>query len=512
MTIRRCASLTAMVVGFSFAVSGSATATDTAAHAIAEKFAGGAARDEEAARKAEAEKRKVAEAKRKTEEAKRKKAEAARKKAEEAKRLAAEEAEMLERARREAVERKAAQDKARAEEEAARLAEEQRLADEKRVAEEKRRAEEQRLAHEREEAERAAKARRLAEEQRIAREKYVAELQRRDEEERLAEERRIAEEKRLAEEARRSDEQRLAQEREEAERAAKARRLAEEQRAAREKYIAEQQRRAEEERLAEERRIAEEKRLAEETLRAEEQRRADERERSLVAARDAEHHRLTDRLLRLDQQRKSEAKQLAERPMGLGARPPSGTTLADRSAHPARLPRAAPPTTRVTVLLIMEPGTRGIRRYGRKTADPVLCSGPTCWVSGGADRTASARRRMQVLGSGNTLGHRAADCNHHLACAFRNIDLKWRVATVQPIDLRILRHDRREFLPIEADTSCRVTGGVLHCAKAYTARTWRAWVVPEHVAQQAGTEALEAALASGLSGRTASTALIPTRY
>ncbi|WP_139247910.1 hypothetical protein [Hyphomicrobium sp. CS1GBMeth3] len=165
----------------------------------------------------------------------------------------------------------------------------------------------------------------------------------------------------------------------------------------------------------------------------------------------------------------------------------------------------------MTVLLVMEPGTRGIRRYGKKTADPVLCSGPTCWISGGSDETASAKRRLQVLGSGNTLGARAADCNHHLACAFRNIDLKSRVATVQPVDLRILRHDRREFLPLEADPSCRVTGGTLTCAKVYTARTWRAWVVPENIAEQAGAEALEAALASGLSARP-STALIPTRF
>ncbi len=139
----------------------------------------------------------------------------------------------------------------------------------------------------------------------------------------------------------------------------------------------------------------------------------------------------------------------------------------------------------------------------------MLCSGPTCWVSAGPDRTAATRRRLQVLGSGNTLGHRAAACNQHVACAFRNIDLKTRPATVQPIDLRILRHDRREFLPVEADPSCRLAGGALVCDKVYTARTWRAWVVPEHVAMRAGPEALEAALAGGLSPRP-SAVLIPT--
>ena len=70
---------------------------------------------------------------------------------------------------------------------------------------------------------------------------------------------------------------------------------------------------------------------------------------------------------------------------------------------------------------------------------------------------------------------------------------------VQPIDLRIMRHDRREPLKLEADSTCRVASGTLACGKTFATRTWRAWVVPEHVAREAGEAGLDAALASGLS-------------
>ncbi len=200
--------------------------------------------------------------------------------------------------------------------------------------------------------------------------------------------------------------------------------------------------------------------------------------------------------------------------MGLGAKP------APDVPPVAQAPRGSPPAaqslfgsaqgSRVTVLLVMEPGSNGIRRYGKKTADPVVCSTNTCWVGAGIDRNATVMRRGQALGSGNTLGRRAAACNQHLACAFRGIDLKGPFATVQPIDLRIMRHDRREFLKIEADPSCRLSRGALTCDKTYTARTWRAWVVPENLAVKAGPSALEAALAGNLSAQNPSAVLIPT--
>lgn len=493
MMIGRCAPLAAVAVSVSLAWAIPAAATDTAAHTLAQKFAAGA--EQEDAKRKEAEKRKAAEAKRKADEAKRKAAAEAKRKADAEKvRLAIEEAEMLERAQREADERKAALDRARAEEEA---------------------REARRIAEEREAAERAEKARRLAEEQRIARERFIAEQQRLEEEKRLAEEKRaeeerLAAEKRAAEDRRATEEKRIAEEKH----LADERRLAEQRRAEEERLTAEK--RAEEERrLAEEKRTAEQKRVEEEARRlaedrrrlaeerqrlADEQRALEEQRKALLAAeRKAEHERLTEKLMKREEERKANQRIGENNPMGLGAKPPLATAPSVAAAAPA--------TTRVTVLLVMEPGTNGIRRYGRKVADPVLCAGATCWVGTGTDRTAAARARGQVLGPGNTLGHRAAACNQRLACAFRNVDLKTRPATVQPIDLRIMRHDRREFLALEADPSCRLSGGALVCDKTYTARTWRAWVVPEMLAAEAGPAALEAALTSGLARPSA--ALIP---
>ncbi|WBT38872.1 hypothetical protein [Hyphomicrobium sp. DMF-1] len=437
MTGRGRFPLLAMMVGACFLGAEISAADDKAAHALAERFAGGAEKEE----------------------AKR----TAKRKAEDARRQTAEEAEMLKRARAEAEERKAAADKARAEEEAreARLEEERRIAEEQRLTEEKRIAEEKR----------AEEARRVAEEQRLAEEKRIAEEKRAEEARRLAEEQRLAEEKRIAEEKR----------------AEEASRLAEEQRLAEEKRVAEQKRAEEARRVAEEQRLAEEKRIAE------------ERQKRLAAEREAEHTRLTEKLLKLQQQR-AERKQLTERaPMGLGA--PAAPLIAapakPESPHTAVVTAPAP-ATRVTILLVMDSGTNGIRRFGKKTADPVICSGPTCWVSSGTSRGSLTLARGQALGPANTLGRRAAACNQHLACVFRDVDLKTRAASIQPIDLRIMRHDRRQPLTLEADHSCRVSGGTLVCDKVFATSTWRAWVVPESVAAKAGPAAIEAALESRL--------------
>ena len=413
MTGRGRFPLLAMMVGACFLGAEISAADDKAAHALAERFAGGAEKEE----------------------AKR----TAKRKTEDAQRQTAEEAEMLKRARAEAEERKAAADKARAEEEAreARLEEERRIAEEQRLTEEKRVAEEKR----------AEEARRLAEEQRLAEEKRIAEEKRAEEARRLAEEQRLAEEKRVAEEKR----------------AEEARRVAEEQR------------------------LAEEKRIAE------------ERQKRLAAEREAEHTRLTEKLLKLQQQR-AERKQLTERaPMGLGA-PAAPVIAAPAKPEPPHtaVVTAPAPATRVTILLVMDSGTNGIRRFGKKTADPVICSGPTCWVSSGTSRGSLTLARGQALGPANTLGRRAAACNQHLACVFRDVDLKTRAASIQPIDLRIMRHDRRQPLTLEADHSCRVSGGTLVCDKVFATRTWRAWVVPESVAAKAGPAAIEAALESRL--------------
>ncbi|HYD15197.1 MAG TPA: hypothetical protein VEA77_02245 [Hyphomicrobium sp.] len=497
MTIRRSAPRFAVVVGVCLMMgSGPIRADDTAAHAMAEKFAGGAEKEE---------------AKRKTAEAT-KKAEQAKRKADEAKRRQAEEAEMLERARAEAMERKAAADKARAEEEAQRLADEQRAEDARRLAEEQRIArdkfiadqlradEERRVADEAKAAEerRLAEEHRLAEEKRIADEKRaeedrrVAEEKHRADEERMAAEKRAEDERRLAEEHRRAEEERLA-----AEKRADEERIAAEKRAEDERRLAEEQRAAAEKR-AEEQRIAEQRRLEDVRRLAEEQHAAEENRRLLTAEREAEHRNLTEKLLRLERDRNARKALADKEPMGLGAKSPAETSPAAAPVTAPAVASSTPPTTRVTVLLVMDSGSNGIRRYGKKTADPVLCSGQRCWVSAGTDRIATAMSRAQALGPANTLGRRAAACNQHLVCVFRDVDLKSASASIQPIDLRIMRHDRRQPLALEADRSCRKESGTLVCDKLYATGTWRAWVVPESVAAEAGAPALDAALQSGL--------------
>ena len=423
-------------------------ADDSAAHALAQKFADAeadAARkaaDAEAAKKAEEEKKRA-------EEKKREAARIAEEARREEKRLKVEEAEMLERARTEAAERQAQMKRTEEERERA-------TAEDARRAEEAKRAEAERLAKEAEE-------RRLAEER----------------------ERRAAEDARRAEEAKRAE--RLAKEAEE-------RRLAEE----RERRAAEEARRAEEAKRAEAGRL---EREAQERLRAEEQMaaeamRVEEARRALLEAeREEEARRLTRKLRKLQETRSG-----SEMGLGTGPHEPNWPGRETRRGERAAVPASAP-ETHVAVLLIMDPGTTGIRRFGRRTADPVLCVGPDCYVSAGADKGAIEMTRGRALGPGNTLGRRAGACNQRLLCIFRDVDLKGLAGPIQPVDLRILRHDRREEVEARADRSCEIdTSGRLSCATLVRAKNWRAWIVPEQVAASAGALALEAALEAGLSG------------
>lgn len=450
MTARSAAPLVAMMVGLGMTLGAPPAGADKAAHALAQRFVDGAAK--EAAR---------------------------RKEAEDAKRRAAEEAEMLARARAEAEERKAAAAKARAEEKAR---EARGLAEEERV--------------------RKAK---LAEEQRRAREQFIAQQIRAAE--KAEEERERAEAARVAAEKRRAEDKRK--------RAEAARMAAEEKRIAEEKRAAEDERRR-----AEAARIAERKRLAEERRIAAEKRRAEQRRQALAAEHDAAHARRAERMRQLKQERQARERTATaakppeieepasepsniDPPMGLGAFPSDrpGTEKPVKDAVPRRAladTRPAKPPERVTILLSIEPGKTGIRRFGKKTADPVLCAGHTCWIAAGTGRAAREVTRGLALGPANTMGRRAAACNRHLTCVFRDVDLDAPSADIQPIDLRILRHDRRKPLRLEADPSCRLVNGALACDKLFVARSWRAWVIDEELARKAGPEALESALKRGL--------------
>ena len=153
---------------------------------------------------------------------------------------------------------------------------------------------------------------------------------------------------------------------------------------------------------------------------------------------------------------------------------------------------------RATVLLIMQPGNRGIRRWN-KSADPMLCVESSCYISKGAAMPARQLSKGKAFGPSVALGMRAGACRHSTTCVFRDVDLTADRVWLRPIDLRIIRHDRREARIISADPTCAVKHGRISCRRTVISKDYRAWIIPEDVAQRAGADALLAALGSGLS-------------
>ena len=256
-----------------------------------------------------------------------------------------------------------------------------------------------------------------------------------------------------------------------------------------------------------------------------------ERRAALEAQREAETLRLAERL---KEARRAKAAELDQHEKVAQQQPPAKIALnehrsgeaidaangavplqpsAPKEALPA--PAAAPPpsvtpttlataSSRASVLLVLEPGDYGIRRFNRNQADPVLCAGETCYISQGPDAPARAMPRTQALGPGNTLGGRAGACKQQLACVFRDVDLGASgKANIMPVDLHVVRHDRREVTTIEADQTCTNANGRLACGSPVKSATYRVLAVPETVAAKATPPGLSAALESLASARTA---------
>jgi hypothetical protein len=152
--------------------------------------------------------------------------------------------------------------------------------------------------------------------------------------------------------------------------------------------------------------------------------------------------------------------------------------------------------TEVTVLLWLAPGTYGIRR-GQRTADPILCVADGCYVSRGADQPARFLPGRRALGFRNTWGDRAGACRAALGCVFRAVDLGRLPGYLQPVDLHILKHDRRRGQQVGADSSCRLAAGRLACRHGLATEDYGLWVVPESLAAAAGPVVLQRALAEG---------------
>ena len=450
LTMRLCGTAAGAIVFVLAAGCLVAAGGDTAAHDIAEKFAREAAKvDPQARRRADDEKRKADEHGRKASEDWRR----------------VEEAEMLARARTEAEQRRLDMLQARAQ---AERADQQRKSDEElRQAEAVRQAEEQR---------RLAESRKAEEEARAAEALRQAEaLQKAEEERRLAEVRKVEAEALVAEDARR---------------------------------LAEAQRRAEEDRIAEIRR-------AEEAARVTEARTAEALQRArLESEREAEAQRLAERLRSVREAREARAtSDRAVMPTHDSGQPEEGSVVSVGLARyqlssgetDLDVSAAVQRERRVTVLLLMQPGDRGIRR-NNKSADPVLCGDHDCYVSNGPDSAASLLPARKALGFFRTWGRRAGACNNSLGCVFRGVDLDSLDGVLRPVDMRVVRHDRREAQDIDSASECRLARGRLACRSVIHAEDYVMWVVPESLAARAGPAALLQALDDGLpaSERTAS--------
>lgn len=174
------------------------------------------------------------------------------------------------------------------------------------------------------------------------------------------------------------------------------------------------------------------------------------------------------------------------------------------STEPVAAPARAKPadfahqtSSRVTVLLVIDHGTKGIRRFDT-TGDPILCIGDACFIGAGADKPSTRLPRHRALGVGNTLGKRAGACSHSLSCVLREINLGSTAAVLQPVDLRVLHHDRRDPIQVRGDSDCTIRSAQLTCRFAVRGRDWRAWIVPEPIAAQAGPSLLQSAIEDGL--------------
>lgn len=422
-----------------------ARADDSAAQAIAGKFA--AAAEEEAKKRAAAEKAAAekaaaeAEARKRAETQKAAAAEAeAKKRAEQA--AEEDEIEMLTQARREAAERTAAEAAAKA--------------DEQRQADEARKAEEARVAAEQREKQAAEQRERQAAEQR----------------EKQAEEARLAEEARMKQM--------------EADREEEARRLTEKLK----RVAAERERRAAEALARKDAAPAPEQSLAERTKPITED--------TAPPAATAEAPQAPPSAAR-ETVPPSATAELPWQSAPPVARAPD---TADIGVRPAP---ALAMSSRVTVLLILDTATGPPYRPVRTNANPVLCIGQSCWISAGSDRRAVEMPRIKALGPFNTLGARAGACNRKRACVFRDVDLDGIRAELQPIDLGFLRHIRHQPLAVDPDRSCDLAGNALVCGTTLRGDGWRAWVIPEATAVTAGPIALKAAVDRGLpSARAAS--------
>lgn len=360
---------------------------------------------------------------------------------------------------------------------------------------------------------------------RMAREAQEADAARRNGEiERAAEALRLAAERAAADEARKAaDMRRIAEEKEMDARRIEAARFAEEARRAQNARLADDGRRAEAERVEALRNAEASARFAEDARRAEhaawaaeEAKRAEEAQLAVKRATDDGARRVAD-LEAADETQRVAARLRAIRDEHLArhmregeSAPPAGEhvpsggigrlavpTAPDmpRGAERPQVHKAADAPSRddvpsqaysathdgrVTILLQMEPNGQRGRRH--ESMDPVLCLVDGCYVSNGPDHPASFLPGRRATRFGNAISRRAGACNHAYTCVFRDVDIGALPAKVQPVDIRVLRHDRRAPESVDALSTCRGTSGQLACTGAIQGDGYTMWVIPERVA------------------------------
>lgn len=224
-------------------------------------------------------------------------------------------------------------------------------------------------------------------------------------------------------------------------------------------------------------------------------------QKDMEAQRQAEVRRLSEKLRKASEARRERtvADGAATQPWSAEVLPaPPEVDTTTRSALGVPADPADIGDNRVTILLTMTPGNKGIRRFD-KTADPILCVQDGCYVSEGAGVGATFLPLRRALGPANTYGRRAAACSGRLGCVFRSIELSAGTTLLQPVDIRMISHDLRERQTISsADRTCVLAGETLSCLRPIRGSNYVLWIVPEALAKRAGAVALQAAVDAGL--------------
>lgn len=176
------------------------------------------------------------------------------------------------------------------------------------------------------------------------------------------------------------------------------------------------------------------------------------------------------------------------------------TDVAENTAAPPAAPPKADATpataagngARVAILLVLNPGQTEEKRAASKSS-PVLCLQDTCYISSGSTDPAKVVARADATRSGADAGA----CVGKPHCVFRGVTLA-PGSFIQIVDMGPAKLIRMETIEARADKSCHVSDGTLACEGPITAPDYRMWLVPEAVAEKAGFNELEAAVADEL--------------